>query len=106
MGAGEQERKYKEVPVGVNVSNPENNRGLTCGCHLSSSATQFKRTFDNDYQETLLDEPAVAPGEKRKLCKPLSASFFAFDEIVETALTTKPRKKSPEHHLCENDKQR
>jgi hypothetical protein len=33
------------------------------------------------------------PGEKRKLCKPLSLSCFTFDEIVETALATKPKKK-------------
>ncbi len=33
------------------------------------------------------------PGEKRKLCKPLSLSCFTFDEIVKTALATKPKKK-------------
>jgi len=34
-----------------------------------------------------------APEAKRKLCRPLSLSEFTFDEIVETALSTKPRKK-------------
>jgi hypothetical protein len=32
--------------------------------------------------------------EKKKLCKPLSLSQFTFDEIVETALATKPKKKA------------
>jgi hypothetical protein len=34
------------------------------------------------------------PGEKRKLCKPLSLFPLTFEEIVETALTTKPKKRA------------
>ncbi len=41
------------------------------------------------------------PGEKRKLCKPLSLSCFTFDEIVETALATKPKKRTQDKPLID-----
>jgi hypothetical protein len=36
------------------------------------------------------------PGEKKKLCKPPSLSCFTFDEVVDIALNTKPKKKGEE----------
>lgn len=37
-------------------------------------------------------EKEKPPGKKRSLCKPLSLSEFTFNEIVDVALNTKPKK--------------
>jgi hypothetical protein len=43
------------------------------------------------------------PGERKPQCKPLSLSEFTFDEIVDIALNTKPKKQTKRNEEVEKE---